>query len=149
LSVAVLRNNKTLIRPVRIDLCRAPSPKERRITGKIISGDITKGLIIGGKQDSFYKKSLEVFDWARNCCNKIASEISVFRNQAKNSRTDIQYSPKKDTYTIVSGGWPDNKIQSVEDLKNCFKEISIAPKDKLFIAGKRVSKSKYPELFRR
>lgn len=126
---------------------RASKRLETILNKQLGKNEVDKGLIIGARKFG-HKFSLEVFERVSGNVEKRSSDVSVFKNQVADGWTDIHYSPSKDTYTIFSESLALGPVESVDNLKHLYREISIAPNDELYINCRHMSKKKYPELFR-
>lgn len=65
---------------------------------------------------------------------------SVIWGQKDHGFTHLHYGAENDTWTMFHGDFQDNKpINSLEDLKNIYHIVKIAPSDELIIKGKKIN----------
>lgn len=111
-------------------------------------------LIIGSKKLDRYPDSIPVFEETNSQIKKLTTP-SVFKTHSNRfASTDIGYEQSTDTW-FINSTYPKNpmmpdfreEVLSVDDLKNNFERIRIAPQDNLFIMDKPVTRGICPEFF--
>jgi hypothetical protein len=120
--------------------------------------DPQNAILIGSKDLVENKFSIEQFQNLKKIFNKKVKNVSSFEEHSYlRSETHYQYSLDTDTWTICSRYWTRDSdkqltphtVGSIEELKNCFKSISIAPSDKLFIGKQEILPKDCPEIFQK
>jgi len=105
------------------------------------------GLIIGGKKIKGREYSLETIDQVIDYFTKKINNLSIFQEHIdKYGSTSYIYNLKQDTWTL-STGYIDEKgkyhcAQNLDDLKKCYRQITIADNDTLYFDGIKVPKQK-------
>lgn len=112
-----------------------------------------RALLIGSKALEKNHLSIEQFQKIKQIFIERIPNITIFeKHKFRNSESHYYYSLKDDTWTICSTyNTPDNisrhSIKTIEDLKNCFEHIQIAPQDKLYISNTEINPKDYPDIF--
>jgi len=118
------------------------------------AGDVKSALVIGSKDLESSPHSIPLFDAVTRKIKEFVTP-SIFKTHSrKYSGTDIGYDKNQDTW-FINTVWLKNPmmqnsaqdVRTIEELKASFDKIKIAPQDTLFIGGKEIKKSDYPELF--
>ncbi len=112
-----------------------------------------RALLIGSKElkDDVY--SIEQFKKFKQIFQKKIKNVSFFeQHMFENSQTHYHYDSRTDTWTLFSEYQkkPNGnhfQIKNLNRLKECFKNISIAEGDKLFICNKEITTKEAPEIF--
>lgn len=120
------------------------------------SNDSTRGLLVGGKDIFSRFSSLELFYKFKNLLTQQFENISCFEvHKYQSSETHFRYSLNDDTWTVCTQFLkrPDEEfvydVNSVQDLRDCFRKISIAKGDKLFINNKEITAVDCPKFFKK
>lgn len=109
-------------------------------------------LLIGSKEmdDGI---SAKVFEMTLNKVKKVTTP-SIFREHTNPSaQSNVEFSMDKDTWFVNTNYWeniyygPEKDVSSLEELRKSFKEIKIAPQDRLFIGDKEITREMCPEIF--
>lgn len=109
-------------------------------------------LLIGSKEmdDGI---SVKVFDAALERVKK-ATTPSIFREHTNRSaQSNAEFSMDKDTWFVNTNYLEhtyygvEKDVSSLEELRRSFKEIKIAPQDRLFIGDEEITRDKCPEIF--
>lgn len=112
-----------------------------------------RGILIGSKNRKANPYSLEMFAKFKKVFLERVKNISLFeRHRYELSETNYNYSLKNDTWTIYSTYQRDKnsamrQIKTLDDLLECFENISIAKGDRLFIGKKEILPKDCPEIF--
>ena len=113
-----------------------------------------RGLLVGGKEGDIFPYSLEQFEKFKKVFLERVKNVSLFQQHAfPYSETNYHYSLADDTWTLCSRYRNEkelnfNTVKSLEMLKKCFKKISIAEGDRLFIGKKEILRTDAPEIFK-
>ena len=123
----------------------------------IINADKNKyesALIIGSKDLTGSPNSIPLFEEVQKTLQEIVTP-SIFKT-FKNiySACDIGYDKNLDTWFInlnviinkINPFFPTD-IMGIENIKDSFEKIQIAPQDELFIGDEQIKKEDFPELF--
>lgn len=111
-------------------------------------------LLIGSKNLDSNPLSIEQFQKIKQIFMERIPNLTIFeKHQFKNSESHYHYNLKDDTWTICSTyNTPDNilrhSIKTINDLKNCFEYIQIAPQDKLYINNREITFKDCPDIFK-
>lgn len=112
-----------------------------------------RGILIGSKKRNENPYSLEIFTKFKKIFLERVKNISLFeRHRYELSETNYHYSLKDDTWTIYSTfqrgkNSAMRQIKTLDDLLECFENISIAKGDRLFIGKKEIFQEDCPEIF--
>lgn len=112
-----------------------------------------RGILIGSKNRKENPYSMEMFAKFKKVFLERVKNISLFeRHRYELSETNYHYSLKDDTWTIYSTYQRDKnsamrQIKTLDDLLECFENISIAKGDRLFIGKKEILPKDCPEIF--
>ena len=112
-----------------------------------------RALLIGSKELKDDKYSIEQFKNFKQVFQKKIKNVSLFeQHRFENSQTHYHYDSNTDTWTLFSEYRKNPngiylQIKNLKRLKECFKNISIAEGDKLFIGNKEITPKEAPELF--
>ncbi len=106
-----------------------------------------KGLIVGGKYLKGRPYSKMNMELVKSFLQQKLKHLTIFEEHTNPSgETDFFYDLKNNTWTLCTGFIDENNkyrnVTSVQELKNAFAHISISPRDKLYINGKRVTSGK-------
>ena len=112
-----------------------------------------RALLIGSKELKDDKYSIEQFkNFKQVFQNKIKNVTLFEQHNFENSQTHYHYDSETDTWSLFSEYQkkPNGnyfQIKNLKRLKECFKNISIAEGDRLFIGNKEITVKEAPELF--
>jgi hypothetical protein len=113
-------------------------------------------VLIGSKDLAENKFSIEQFQKLKKVFKKKVKNVTSFEeHNYLYSETHYHYSLNTDTWTLCSRYWTrgndgelvSHTVTSVDELRKCFKDISIAPSDRLFIGKKEILPENCPDLF--
>lgn len=116
---------------------------------------IDGGLIIGSKNVERAENSIKNFKIVKQTLQQKCGNISWFQTIRKAlGEVDFIYSKADDTWNLRLCEWDckNRKYKTVNTLKKFlefFEEISISPKDRLYIGGKEITKANAPAIFRK
>lgn len=111
-------------------------------------------IVIGSKEVAGRPDSVPLFDAICQSVKKIVKPSIFKTHKNKMAETDIGYEKSSDTWYVVTS-WRENpmlinftkEVTTVDELKNSFEKIKIAPQDRLFVMDKEITKKNYPEMF--
>ena len=112
-----------------------------------------RGLLVGSKELEKSPYSIEQFDKFKKVFLERVKDVSIFQQHTfPCSETHYHYSLDSDTWTLCTRYKNEKElnyksVRSLEALKKCFKYISIAKGDRLFIGRKEIFPSEAPEIF--
>lgn len=116
--------------------------------------DAERGLVIGAKDLPRAECSVPQLLKIRDRFLERLKSVSIFNTHSNpDSETNYYYSVEDDEWTINTQysnppGHPNvHDVDTLEKLKNAFKEIKIADGDELLIMGMKVKKEDAPEFF--
>lgn len=116
--------------------------------------DPERGLLVGSKELKGSVYSIPQFQNFKKAFLERVKNVSLFEQHVfENSGTDYHYSLKDDIWTLCTTYIKNddsrlNSVRTIGQLLKCFKNISIADGDRLFVGKKEVLPSEYPELFK-
>ncbi len=112
-----------------------------------------RALLVGSKELDENPYSRKQFLKLKKLFKKHIKNCSFFENHRyENSQTHYHYSLADDTWTLFSEyRFSDNDrsicVKDLKTLKKCFKKISIAKGDKLFVGDREILVKDAPEIF--
>lgn len=137
------------------DICEDPDFTEQLSKIQNSFNSIEGGLIIGSKKVERAENSIKNFKIVKQTLQKKSKNISWFQTIRKTlGEVDFIYSKPDDTWNLRLCEWDckNKKYKTVHTLNKFlefFEEISISPKDKLYIGGKEITKADAPDIFRK
>lgn len=112
-----------------------------------------RGLLVGSKDLKGSPYSVEMFAKFKKVFLDRIKNVTLFeKHRYTNSGTNYHYSKKYDTWTLYTTFRRENEaglqtIKTLNDLLECFENISIAKGDRLFIGKKEILPKDCPEIF--
>lgn len=111
-------------------------------------------IVIGSKELPTRPESIPLFDTIYNSVKKIVKPSIFKTHKDKLAETDIGYEKSSDTWFVVTS-WRENpmminstkEVTTLDELKNSFEKIKIAPNDRLFVMNKEITRDTCPEMF--
>ncbi|MBS5802863.1 MAG: hypothetical protein KIC80_07615 [Brachyspira sp.] len=115
-----------------------------------------RGILLGSKElnNVQSKYSVEQFQNFKKVFMEKVKNITLFeQHRNANSQTHYHYNLDTDTWTLCSsfmvpGSGKVKYITKLNDLRECFVNISIADGDRLFIGKKKIKFSDAPDIFK-
>ena len=113
-----------------------------------------RGLLIGSKELEIFPYSVEQFNRFKKVFLERVKNVTIFQQHTfPYAETHYHYSLADDTWTLCSHYRNEKDlnyktIKSLDALKKCFKNISIAEGDRLFIGKKEILPTDAPEIFK-
>ena len=115
-----------------------------------------RGILLGSKdlKNANSKYSIEQFQNFKKVFMEKVKNITLFeQHRNTNSQTHYHYNLDTDTWTLCSsfmvpGSGKVKYVTKLNDLRECFVNISIADGDRLFIGKKEIKFSDAPDIFK-
>ena len=120
---------------------------------RFVNFNAENGLLIGAKDlpDEVYKYSMPNLKKIKKYMLSKKINLSVFGPHAlRKSQSHFHFSLPDDTWTLCTQYYENNNLKEISSLKDlvfCFKNISISPKDTLFIGDKEITPKDCPSIF--
>lgn len=112
-----------------------------------------RGLLLGGKDLEGHPYSIQQIEKFKKVFLERVKNLSLFEKyRYQNAETHFHYSLKTDTWTLLSTFRRDKNsgmrtVKNIDELLECFENVSIAKGDRLFMGKREVLPEDCPQIF--